>query len=111
MVIEKLSSEAQLSPVYAILLNDFNNDDKVDIIIGGNQFRAKPQTGIYAGGQGIAYENRDNEIFRNLKSRESGILIKDEIRDIKEIEVANKKHILISMNNNRLRCYSVINEN
>lgn len=109
--IEKLSSEAQLSPVYAILLNDFNNDDKVDIIIGGNQFRAKPQTGIYAGGQGIAYENRDNEIFRNLKSRESGILIKDEIRDIKEIEVANKKHILISMNNNRLRCYSVINEN
>ncbi|MEC8599251.1 MAG: VCBS repeat-containing protein [Bacteroidota bacterium] len=109
--LEKLSSEAQLSPVYAVLLSDFNNDDKVDIIIGGNQFRAKPQTGIYAGSQGVVYENYYNKIFKILKSKKSGIFIKDEIRDIKEIQVGNKKHILVSTNNNKLRCYSTINEN
>ena len=109
--LEKLSSEAQLSPVYAVLLSDFNNDDKVDIIIGGNQFRAKPQTGIYAGSQGVVYENYYNKIFKILKSKKSGIFIKDEIRDIKEIQVGNKKHILVSTNNNKLRCYSIINEN
>ena len=109
--LEKLSSEAQLSPVYAVLLSDFNNDDKVDIIVGGNQFRAKPQTGIYAGSQGVVYENNYNKIFKILKSKKSGIFIKDQIRDIKEIQVGNKKHILVSTNNNKLRCYSTINEN
>ena len=97
--------------MYAVLLSDFNNDDKVDIIVGGNQFRAKPQTGIYAGSQGVVYENNYNKIFKILKSKKSGIFIKDQIRDIKEIQVGNKKHILVSTNNNKLRCYSTINEN
>ena len=107
---EKLSDEAQFSPVYASLLNDFNDDKKIDIIIGGNQFRAKPQTGIYAGSFGTVYENHDNKGFKALKSKESGIFFKGETRDIKEIEVGNKKHILVSTNNGILKLYSVNNE-
>ena len=107
---EKLSYEAQFSPVYASLLNDFNGDEKIDIIIGGNQFRAKPQTGIYTSSYGAIFENIDKDRFRVMKSEESGIFIKGEIRDIKQIKVGDKKHILVSTNNDKLKCYNVINE-
>ena len=102
---------SQLSPIYAALLSDYNNDEKIDIIIGGNQFRAKPQIGIYAASHGAVYENRNNEEFRAVRSSESGIFIKEEIRDIKQIHVGNKNHVLISSSNGKLRCYSVSNEN
>lgn len=108
---EKLSAQAQFSPIYASLLSDFNNDQKVDIIIGGNQFRAKPQTGIYAGSFGTVYENIKNKGFKTLKSKESGIFFNGEVRDIKQIEIGNKKHILVSKNNGILKLYSVNNEN
>ena len=107
---EKLSYEAQFSPVYASLLNDFNDDGKIDIIIGGNQFRAKPQTGIYTSSYGAIFENIDKDRFKVMKSEESGIFIKGEIRDIKQIKVGDKKHILVSTNNDKLKCYNVINE-
>jgi hypothetical protein len=109
--LEKLPIHSQLSPIYATLLNDYNNDKKIDIIIGGNQFKAKPQTGIYAASHGAVYENQNNERFRALGSRESGIFIKEEIRDIKQIQVGNKNHYLISSSNGKLRCYNVIIEN
>ena len=48
-----LPSEAQFSPVYAIDADDYDNDGICDIILGGNQYRAKPQTGIYAAGYGL----------------------------------------------------------
>ena len=109
--LDKSPINSQLSPIYAALLSDYNNDEKIDIIIGGNQFRAKPQTGIYAASHGAVYENRNNEEFRAVRSSESGIFIKEEIRDIKQIHVGNKNHVLISSSNGKLRCYSVSNEN
>ncbi len=54
-----LAAEAQLSPVYAINADDFNKDGICDIILGGNQYRAKPQTGIFAGSYGILLQGNN----------------------------------------------------
>lgn len=105
--LENLSVEGQFSPIYAALFHDFNNDEKFDIIIGGNQYRAKPQTGIYAASHGTVYQNINNGRFKALKSKESGIFIKGEIRDIKKIEIGDIEHILVSTSNGNLKCYAL----
>ena len=36
---------AQLSPVYSIISDDFNNDGFIDILLGGNLSEIKPEFG------------------------------------------------------------------
>jgi hypothetical protein len=48
-----LPVEAQFFPVYAIVVDDFTHDGASDILLSGNQYRAKPETGIYAAGYGL----------------------------------------------------------
>src|SRR5690606_10505754 len=42
-----LPAEVQFSPVYAIETGDFNGDGNIDLLMGGNLFNAKPETGRY----------------------------------------------------------------
>ena len=93
--------------VYGEVLFYENATFKKDIIIGGNQYRAKPQTGIYAASHGTVYQNINNGRFKALKSKESGIFIKGEIRDIKKIEIGDIEHILVSTSNGNLKCYAL----
>jgi hypothetical protein len=105
--IKPLPLAAQLSPVYAIYADDFDNDGLVDLLLGGNQFNAKPQTGIYAANFGTVLKSIGNREFVTLNSLESGISIQGQIRDIKSIAIEGKKYLLIALNNDKLRLYEV----
>lgn len=50
---KELPVEAQLSPVYAIEVSDFNNDGNPDIVAGGNLYRVKPEVGRYDASYGV----------------------------------------------------------
>jgi hypothetical protein len=100
-----LPAEAQFSPVYAILTSDFNGDGINDILLGGNQYRAKPQTGIYDASYGLFLEGGADGVFRTLPSNVSGILTKGEIRDMKFINIKNVPVIIIARNNDKLEFY------
>ena len=43
---EALPVEAQMTDQRAILVADINNDQRKDILLGGNQYKAKPELGI-----------------------------------------------------------------
>ena len=48
-----LPKEAQLFPVYSILIHDFDHDGKNDLMIGGNLYRANINYGRYDAGYGL----------------------------------------------------------
>ena len=48
-----LPIQTQFSPVYAIAVDDFDGDKNLDLLVGGNLYRAKPETGIYDGSYGL----------------------------------------------------------
>lgn len=105
--LKPLPLSAQLAPVYSIYADDFDNDGLVDLLLGGNQFNAKPQTGIYAANFGTVLMSVGNREFETLNSLESGINIQGQIRDIKSISIKGKKYLLIAVNNDKLRLYEV----
>jgi enediyne biosynthesis protein E4 len=101
----KLPVEAQFSPVYAILAEDFDNDGICDILMGGNQFRAKPETGIYDASYGLLLKGDPSGTWRAVTAPESGIFVKGEIRDLKVLNINKTRTITIARNNDYLQFY------
>jgi hypothetical protein len=88
---------AQLSPAYGILVKDVDGDGKNDIVMGGNFYESKPETGIYDASYGLLLKGDGKGGFSQVKH--SGIYVRGPVRDIMEID-AGKKNILIWALNN-----------
>lgn len=101
-----LPPEAQFSPVYAVIVDDFNKDGTYDLVMGGNQYSAKPQTGIYAASYGLMLKGERNGKFSSVETSKSGILIKGEVRDLKKIKIGLKQILIVARNNDNLQFYT-----
>lgn len=95
----ELPVEAQFSPVYSTIVQDFDGDTLPDILLGGNLYRAKPETGIYDGSYGLLLKGQGDGTFEALNSRESGISIKGEIRSFGSVTFRGRRLILVARNN------------
>ncbi len=94
--------QAQLSPVYAISVQDFDGDHKPDLLLGGNFCRSKPEIGIYDSGYGMAMQGEGNGAFWPLLPGDSGFFVKGEIRDIRSIRIGKKDLLLVAKNNDKM---------
>ncbi len=103
----QLPVEAQFSPVYAIAADDFDNDGICDILIGGNQYRARPQTGIYDAGYGLLLRGTTDGLWQTVSSGESGFFCKGEIRDLKILDIQGSRVIAVARNNDNLQFYFI----
>lgn len=101
-----LPIRAQFSPVYAILVDDFDGDGNQDILMGGNLYRAKPETGIYDASYGTLLKGDGQGNFKDIPSSESGILIKGEIRSLEKMVYRGKNIVLVGKNNDRMEIFS-----
>ncbi len=92
----RLNKEAQLSTVFTIESGDYNNDTYLDLLIGGNQFRMKPEIGSNGASLGLLLHGNGQGSFTPIAPVHSGISESGEIRKI--INLKNDK-ILIAKNN------------
>jgi len=77
---KQLPAQAQFSPVYAILVGDFNADGNADILMGGNLCRSKPEAGIYDASYGLVLAGDGKGEFTAIPAKESGICARGELR-------------------------------
>ena len=97
--IEKLPVLAQVSSVDAILATDINNDGKPDLILGGNEDNFMPQFGRLDASFGNILMNDKKGNFNCIDCRKSGLAVRGEVRDIKEINLSKSKYLLFLRNN------------
>jgi hypothetical protein len=100
-----LPIEAQFSPIYAICADDFDHDGICDILIGGNQYRAKPETGINDASYGLFLKGNKDGTWKSVSSVKSGIFTKGEIRDLKNLNINGNRYIVVARNNDNLQFY------
>ena len=101
-----LPLQAQFSPVYAILVDDFDKDGMKDILLGGNLYRAKPETGIYDASYGVFLKGDSHGGFTWLPASVSGLSVKGEIRSMKKIKYHGHDLILVARNNEGMTFFS-----
>jgi hypothetical protein len=97
--IEKLPVEVQLSSVNAILPADINSDGKTDLLIGGNKLNLLPQFCRLDASFGHVLVNKGGGDFTQLSSRESGLNLRGEVKDIVSIQFSNTSSYLFLQNN------------
>ena len=86
-----LPTAAQLSPMYGIAAEDFDKDGNTDILMGGNFYQSKPETGIYDASYGVMLKGDGKGNFTQLPAQQSGINIRGAVRDIVVIESRKKE--------------------
>ncbi len=96
-----LPFEAQLSPTFAITTDDFDKDGKIDILLGGNLSRTKPEVGTYMANYGTFLKGDGRGNFKTVKH--SGLSIKGEIRDLITLKKGNKNRLLVTLNNDQIK--------
>lgn len=102
-----LPLQAQFTTQFAILVMDINNDGLEDVLLGGNQFRAKPEMGINAASKGMVFLNQGNMKFEYLNANLSGFFEEGEIRDLLKINIKGEDHILVLKNGTSTSLYKL----
>jgi len=102
-----LPLQAQFSPVFGICVEDINDDDKPDLIIGGNLFSVKPEIGRYDALNGLVLLNDSNGDFIPLASAKSGLKISGEVRHVRTIRTKTGILLAFVRNNDSIKFYNV----
>jgi hypothetical protein len=97
--VQALPIEAQFSPVYAAVAEDVDGDGKVDIILGGNLYEAKPEVGRYDGSYGLLLKGDGTGGFKAVPGRESGLMLNAAVRDMQVFSINGQRMLLVANNN------------
>ena len=96
--IQKLPAAVQFSSLNAVLPIDLNQDNKMDLILGGNQFGFLPQFGRLDANYGLVMINKGKRHFELLEDRQSGLSITGQVRDIVALPTKTTNSILFIRN-------------
>jgi hypothetical protein len=100
-----LPTIAQSAPIYAILVEDFDADGKVDVLLCGNFFEMKPEIGRVDANFGLILGGDGQGNFKPILYRKSGMKIRGAVRDVARIKVGKQNLLLVAQNNNKLLVY------
>jgi hypothetical protein len=97
--VKRLPTRAQLSSINVICPADINSDGKPDLVTGGNLFSFPPQFGRLDASYGDVLINNGKGDFAPVQNALSGINIRGEVKDIKQMSVKGEKRFLFTQNN------------
>ena len=101
--IKELPFMAQLSPIFSIISDDINNDGIMDLILGGNLSKVKPEFGPNSSSYSTLLLGNKDKRFKYVNSKLSGLFISGEIRDLDKIKINSKDSYIFAVNNSKLK--------
>ncbi|MBK6930702.1 MAG: VCBS repeat-containing protein [Saprospirales bacterium] len=90
---------AQFAPVFGIAVMDINGDGHPDVVSGGNFKGMRPEFGFVDADYGLLLLGDGQGNFRPVFSKDSGLRVDGELRDIRLIRAGGKPVLLLSRNN------------
>jgi hypothetical protein len=95
---------AQLSPVFVIVVADFNNDQKQDYFTGGNFFEVKPDIGRLDANAATLFAGDGKGNYQYVPKNTSGLEMAGQFRDAVTFKGENKRVMVLAANNGPLIC-------
>jgi len=98
--LEALDLQVQVSPVYAIVAEDIDHDDIIDLLLFGNHYGLRPDIGRLDANRGVVLKGRPEGEFEFIPSAESGLFVTGQVRDAAFITGPNGiRQLIIGRNN------------
>jgi enediyne biosynthesis protein E4 len=96
--VNPLPKEAQVSKIFSIKALDIDNDNKSEILLGGNLYGVSTYQGRYDASYGLILKFTKNGFVSQMPA-ETGFILNGEVRDIKTIKTKTSTNILVARNN------------
>ncbi len=107
----KLAQMTQISAVFGIIYDDFDNDGLDDIIIAGNLYNTEMETPRNDAGQGLFLKGDGKGGFRVIRGYNSGLFIPGDVKKLKAIQLGGgssaRKGVLVGVNNDFLKLITI----
>ena len=98
---------AQISSINKFVVDDFNADGNLDVVLAGNLYNAEVETPRNDSSFGLYLQGDGKGNFEPKTMMESGLKIVGDIRDMELLTKNNKKHLLIAKNDDRMQLITV----
>jgi len=99
-------NEAQFSPLQSILIKDLNHDTYPDLLLSGNYYPARAESGPFDASIGTVLLNNGDKTFRVASALNTGLILDKDIRKTAFLQMANNKYgVLAARNNDRMILY------
>jgi hypothetical protein len=96
-----LPLEAQVAPVYGILVEDLDRDGKPDLLLAGNFDAVKPEIGRMSASYGLFLRGDGAGGFTPVPAAESGFFVPGQARDIQRVRTRDGVLYVVTGNNDR----------
>jgi hypothetical protein len=96
--VDRLPVYCQFGPVNRSIVNDYNEDGHLDVLMAGNNFGVEIETIRYDGGRGVLLLGDGTGNFQQLSPLESGFFENNDCKDMAEIKV-NGRTMIITVSN------------
>lgn len=106
-VVHELPIEVQLSSINQTLVEDFDKDGNLDILVAGNLFNSEVETPRNDASHG-AYAKGDGQgSFQVVSASKSGFFTPGDIKDMVKIKIKEKQYIIAVKNNDSIQVIGV----
>ena len=96
-----LPDEAQIAPVYALLVTDADQDTHPDLLVAGNFDGFKPEIGRMAASYGLLLRGNGKGAFTPVRRQASGFFVPGQARDMARVRTLRGELIVVTRNNDR----------
>jgi len=104
---ERLPDMAQVSPITAMIVKDFNHDSYPDVILAGNDHSYDISTGYYDANKGLLLLSKDNQPLKDLQtSSRSGFLLHGMVGSLLYME-GDTPLVVAGLNRRETRVFSL----
>jgi len=106
-IAKPLPQLAQLSSINKFVVDDFNSDGNLDVVLAGNLYNAEVETPRGDASFGLYLQGDGTGNFGAKTMMESGLKIVGDVRGMEQISIAGKKHLLIAKNDDLMQLVKV----
>jgi len=102
-IIHELPVEAQLTCINQIMVDDYDKDGKLDVLITGNMYNSEVETPRNDAGHGLFLKGDGKGKFKAVAASDSGFFTPGDVKNMEKINVKGKNYLLITKNNSFLQ--------
>ncbi|MEH6679217.1 MAG: VCBS repeat-containing protein [Sediminicola sp.] len=102
-VLHQLPREAQLSSINQILVDDYDLDGALDLLIAGNLYASEVETPRNDAGYGLYLKGNGRGSFTPVEVDKSGFFVPGDVKDVMPITAKSGNYLIVAKNNDQMQ--------
>ena len=103
-----LPYQAQLSSINDIIVEDYNNDGNIDLLVAGNLFTSEVETPRNDASNGLMLIGNGDGTFKAKARKETGFFAPSDAKKLNLIKIKNEQGVIVGNNNDLMQYFKRI---